>query len=109
MLKLEEIKKKAAVSGVEPGLVVRVVTTDPVGDNALTIYYKTSDGELHERMLFRTDEAKLSLVEAGRLWDFDAPGEKFKLAAKAYRINSAAHLFDPMMAVHTSNVEPLPH
>ncbi len=108
MLKLEEIEKNAAISGIEPGQVVRVVTTEPVGDNALTVYYKTSDGRLLERMLFRTDEAKLSLAEAGRPWAFDAPGEDFKLAAEAYRIN-LAHLFDPMMAVHTSNVEPLPH
>lgn len=108
MLKLEDIKKDAAVSGIEPGQVVRVVTTESVGDNALTIYYKTSDGRLLERMLFRTDEANLSLAEAGRPWAFDAPGADFKLAAEAYRIN-LAHLFDPMMAVHTSNVEPLPH
>ena len=108
MLKLEQIQKNAAISGIEPGQVVRVVTTEPVGDNALTVYYKTSDGKLLERMLFRTDEANLSLAEAGRPWAFDAPGEDFKLAAEAYRIN-LAHLFDPMMAVHTSNVEPLPH
>lgn len=87
---------------------VRVVTTEPVGDNALTVYYKTADGKLLERMLFRTDEATLSLAEAGRPWAFDAPGEAFKLAAEAYRID-LAYLFDPMMAVHTSNVEPLPH
>jgi SNF2 family DNA or RNA helicase len=108
MLKLEDIKKNAAISGIEPGHVVRVVTTEPVGDNALTVYFKTPDGKLLERMLFRTDEANLSLAEAGRPWAFDAPGEEFKLAAEAYRIN-LAHLFDPMMAVHTSNVEPLPH
>lgn len=108
MLKLEQIQKNAAISGLEPGQVVRIVTTEPVGDNALTVYYKTADGTLRERMLFRTDEAKLSLAEAGRPWAFDAPGDAFKLAAEAYRIN-LAHLFDPMMAVHTSNVEPLPH
>ena len=108
MLKLEQIQKNAAISGLEPGHVVRIVTTEPVGDNALTVYYKTADGKLLERMLFRTDEVKLSLAEAGRPWAFDAPGEAFKLAAEAYRI-SLAHLFDPMMAVHTSNVEPLPH
>jgi superfamily II DNA or RNA helicase len=108
MLKLEDIKKNAAISGIEPGHVVRVVTTEPVGDNALTVYYKTADGKLLERMLFRTDEANLSLAEAGRPWAFDAPGDEFKMAAEAYRIN-LAHLFDPMMAVHTSNVEPLPH
>lgn len=108
MLKLEDIKKNAAISGIEPGHVVRIVTTEPVGDNALTVYYKTADGKLLERMLFRSDELKLSLADAGRPWAFDAPGEEFKLAAEAYRIN-LAHLFDPMMAVHTSNVEPLPH
>ncbi len=108
MLKLEHIQKNAAISGLEPGQVVRIVTTEPVGDNALTVYYKTADGKLLERMLFRTDETKLSLAEAGRPWAFDAPGDAFKIAAEAWRIN-LAHLFDPMMAVHTSNVEPLPH
>jgi len=108
VLKLEQIQKDAAISGLEPGQVVRIVTTEPVGDSALTVYYKTADGALRERMLFRTDEANLSLAEAGRPWAFDAPGEDFKLAAEAYRIN-LAYLFDPMMAVHTSNVEPLPH
>ena len=108
MLKLEDIRKDAAVSGITPGQVVRVVTTEPVGDNALTVYYRTSDGQLAERMLFRTDEPGLSLAEAGRPWAFDAPGSELKLALEAYRIN-LAYLFDPMMAVHTSNVEPLPH
>lgn len=108
MLKLEDIKKNAAISGIAPGLVVRVVTTEAVGENALTVYYKKPDGELRERMLFRSDEANLQLAETGRPWAFDAPGEDFKLAAEAWRID-LAHLFDSMMAVHTSNVEPLPH
>jgi hypothetical protein len=66
VLKLEQIQKNAAIAGLAPGQVVRVVTTEPVGDNALTVYYKTADGTLLERMLFRTDEATLSLAEAGR-------------------------------------------
>jgi len=108
MLRLEDIKKGAAVSGLEPGQIVRIVTTDPVGESALTVYYKTADGQVKEQMLFRSSEPSLSLAEAGRPWAFDAPGEEFKLAAEAYRID-LAYLFDPMMAVHTSNVEPLPH
>ncbi|MDA8417183.1 MAG: helicase-related protein [Betaproteobacteria bacterium] len=108
MLKLEQIQKNAAIAGLEPGQVVRIVTTEPVGPDALTVYYKTADGTLRERMLFRADEMHLSLAEAGRPWAFDAPGEDFKMAVEAWRIN-LAHLFDPMMAVHTSNVEPLPH
>ena len=108
MLKLEQIKKGAAISGIEPGQVVRIVTLEPAGDNALTAYYKTPEGVLRERMLFRADEATLSVAEVGRPWAFDAAGQDFKLAVEAYRID-LAHLFDPMMAVHTSNVEPLPH
>ena len=73
MLKLEDIKKDAVMAGLEPSQVVRIVTTEPVGDNALTVYYKTPDGRFQERMLFRTDEANLSLAEAGRPWAFDAP------------------------------------
>lgn len=66
MLKREDIKRNAAISGIEPGHVVRIVTTEPVGDSALTVYYKTPDGKLLDRMLFHTDEANLSLTEAGR-------------------------------------------
>lgn len=108
MLKLEDIRKDAAITGIEPGQVVKIVTTEPVGDNALTVYYKTADGRVQERMLFRSDETNLALAEAGRPWAFDAPSAEFKLGLEAFRIH-LAHLFDPIMAVHTSNVDPLPH
>jgi SNF2 family DNA or RNA helicase len=108
MLKLEEIKQDAQVRGIKPDEVVRVVAVVPVGADALTIYFKDSQGAVHEQMLFRDNEPSLSLAQAGRPWAFDAPGADFKLGLEAYRISQAA-LFDPMMAVHTSNVEPLPH
>jgi hypothetical protein len=108
MLRLEDITKDAAVNGIESGQIVRIVTTGPVGENALTVYYRTADGRVKEQMLFRSSEAFLSLAEAGRPWAFDAPGEEFKLAAEACWI-VLTYLFDPMMVVHTSNVEPLPH
>ena len=107
-MKLEEIAKGALVSGIEPGKVARIVSADPLGDNAVTVVYRTDDGRLGERVLFRSNESELSIATAGRPWSFEADGEGFKLAAEAIRIN-LAHLFDPMMAVHTSNVEPLPH
>ncbi|MCP5147025.1 MAG: DUF3883 domain-containing protein [Pseudomonadales bacterium] len=108
MVKLEDIAKDAVIRGVQGDDVVRIVQVEPIGDSALTIYYKDSQGRLSEQMLFRSDEARLELAQAGRPWAFDAPGEDFKLGLEAYRISQAA-LFDPMMAVHTSNVEPLPH
>ncbi len=108
MLKLEDIKPKAAISGLEPNQIVVVRFCEFVGTDALEVNYRLPSGESRDVMLYRTDEARLSLAEAGRPWAFDADGAGFKLAAEAYRIN-LAHLFDPMMAVHTSNVEPLPH
>jgi superfamily II DNA or RNA helicase len=108
LLKLEDIKKNAALTGLEPGQTVRVVTVEPIGPDALTVYYKLPDGDLRECLLYRSDEVRLSLAEAGRPWALDADGEDFKIGAEALRIE-LAHLFDPMMAVHTSNVEPLPH
>jgi hypothetical protein len=56
MLKLEDIRKDAAVAGIEPSLVVRVVTTKSVGPNALTVYHRTVHGRLRECVLFRTEE-----------------------------------------------------
>lgn len=107
-MRLEEIQSNLTVAGLEPGQVVRIVTTERAGADAITVVYRTAEGALRERMLFRADEPRLSLADAGRPWTFDAPGEAFKLAAEAYRID-LAYLFDPMMAVHTSDVEPLPH
>jgi superfamily II DNA or RNA helicase len=108
MLKLEDIKKDSQVCGIQSEEVVRIVQIEPVGDSALTVYYKDSQGRLGEQMLFRSDESRLELAKAGRPWSFDAPGAEFKLGLEAFRISQAA-MFDPMMAVHTSNVEPLPH
>ncbi|WP_029406949.1 helicase-related protein [Thiomicrorhabdus sp. Milos-T2] len=108
MLKLEDITTDAQIRGIVSEQIVRIVQVEPVGDSAVTVYYKDNQGKLGERMLFRSDEAKLELATEGRPWAFDAPGAEFKLGVEAYRISQAS-LFDPMMAVHTSNVEPLPH
>ena len=48
------------------------------------------------------------MVEQGRPWSFDGDGHLFRLVSEAHRIR-LAHLFDPLLAVHTSLIEPLPH
>lgn len=108
MLKLEDIKKDAQIRGIQGNEVVRIVQVERVGDSAITVYFKDSQANLREQMLFRTDEIRLELAQAGRAWAFDAKAEDFKLGLEAWRISQSA-LFDPMMAVHASNVEPLPH
>lgn len=108
MLKLEKIQKDAQVHGLILNEIAKVIAVESVGENAITVIYKDSSGKISEQMLFRADEPRLHLAQDGRQWSFDAPGKDFKLGLEAYRISEAA-LFDPMMAVHTSNVEPLPH
>jgi len=108
MIKLEDIKKDSLINGILPGRSVKIVSTEKIGGDTLTIYYRDDDGKLGERMLFRSDENQIDIVKAGRPWSFDASPKDFKLAAEAYRIH-LAHLFDPLMAVHSSSIEPLPH
>jgi SNF2 family DNA or RNA helicase len=108
MLKLEDLKRDAQIRGLELNEVVRIVAVESFGEDARTVVYRRQDGTIADQTVFRNDELRLDLAQEGRPWGFDAPGEDFKLGLEAYRIR-LAHLFDPMMAVHTSNVEPLPH
>ena len=97
-----------ALSGVEPAVLATVVSVIRIADGAAQLIYRTPDGHLRERLLNRSDEAGVSLAVAHRPWSFEGDGETFKLVVEAKRID-LAFLFDPMMAVHTSDVEPLPH
>ena len=89
-------------------LAVQIVAVKWHGSNALTVTYRTTDGNVAEQVLFREDEVGLSVVEGSLPWSFDADAGMLRLASEAYRIN-LAHIFDPYLAVHTSAVEPLPH
>ncbi|MCF8029880.1 MAG: DUF3883 domain-containing protein [Desulfohalobiaceae bacterium] len=108
MLKLEQIVSGQQITGIEQDKIVRIVSTEKLGEHAINAIYRDGSGRLGERMLFRSDEPTISLAESGCPWGFDAPAQDFKLALEAQRIK-LAYLFDPMMAVHTSNVDPLPH
>jgi superfamily II DNA or RNA helicase len=108
LIKLEDIKAGVSLEGVEPGLVVTVAAVVPIGPDARTVFYKLPDGTLREGLLNRGHESEIAAATTSRPWSFDGDGEAFKLTAEAKRID-LAFLFDPMMAVHTSNVEPLPH
>jgi len=107
-MKLEDIKTGLSLEGVEPAQVVTVVATVPQGNGAVQIIYRTADGAMKERLLLSADESTITLATLERPFSFDGHGAAFQLACEAKRIDFA-FLFDPMMAVHTSNVEPLPH
>src|ERR1700681_857971 len=108
MMKLETLKPGISLVGIEPTLIATVIAVVPIGDGAVQILYKTPEGTIKERLLGRVDESSISVATIERPWAFDGNGDEFKLAVEAKRID-LAFLFDPMMAVHTSNVDPLPH
>src|SRR5271163_4677143 len=107
-MKLENLKPGISLVGIEATLIATVVAVVPIGDGAVQVIYKTPEGTLKDRLLSRADEASISIAAAERPWAFDGNGDDFKLAVEAKRID-LAFLFDPMMAIHTSNVEALPH
>jgi SNF2 family DNA or RNA helicase len=108
VLTLDQLQVDTQVAGIEPSGPVKVLYVKMAGSEAADITYELLNGQVLKKTLFRADEAKLSLAGETRTWAFDATPESFKLAAEATRIK-LAYLFDPMMAVHTSDVEPLPH
>ncbi|MBA3013510.1 MAG: DUF3883 domain-containing protein [Desulfobulbaceae bacterium] len=105
---LESITPGLALTGIEPSVISTIVAVVPIADGAVQVIYKTPDGTLKDRLLNRGDETSIDIATAERPWSFDGDGEAFKLTVEAKRID-LAFLFDPMMAVHTSNVDPLPH
>lgn len=104
---LEELKPGLRIDGLMPAEVVTVIAAQWHGANAVELTYKTAAGGLDQRVVFRRDEDKLSVAHSGSR-AFDANAGDFKLVAEAQRI-SLAGLFDPMLAVATSDVQPLPH
>ena len=108
VITLEQLTPGATVLGIEPDGVVTVVNTEWYGTQALKLTYEDADGRSDNQLLYRSDEARLELAAAGRPWSFDGDGATYRLTAEAHRIR-LAHLFDPVLAVHTSLVEPLPH
>jgi superfamily II DNA or RNA helicase len=107
-MRLQHITTGASLSGIEPAQIVTVVATIPHGEDALQLIYRTPDGAMKERLLGRADEASISAATIERPFSFDGDGAAFQLTCEAKRIDFA-FLFDPMMAVHTSNVDALPH
>ena len=107
-MKLEDLRPSASVRGIAPDAPVTVVGAEWHGADALTLIYRPPSGRIAEEILYRHDEARLEVVQQGRPWSFDGDGAAYRLVAEAYRIR-LAHLFDPVLAVHTSLVEPLPH
>lgn len=108
MTKLENIKRGTYLNGVIPNQIVEVIDAVWHGSDIVEITFRDSMGNPNNEILYRDNEPNLEIAESSTPWSFTASSEKFKLVSEAYRIR-LAYIFDPMMAIHTSMIDPLPH
>src|SRR5574341_1509178 len=107
-MRLEELYQGALVTGILPGQTVTIIDIKWHGSNAVELVFKRQDGQPGMQLLYRTDESRLDIHQTGRTWGLSGSSLLFHIVAEAYRIH-LAHLFDPVLGVHTSLIEPLPH
>ena len=108
MARLEELKRGAVVKGVLPDGFITVIDVSWIGSVAIELTYKDSKGKLANELVYRDREGDLEIMEAGKPWSFEGDSDLFRLVSEAHRIR-LAYLFDPLLAVHSSLVDPLPH
>lgn len=108
MAKLEDLKPGARVRGIRGGETVEIIEAKWHGGDIVELTFRAASGKPDTELLFRDREALLEVEADGRRWGYTADGALFRLVSEARRIQ-LAHLFDPLLAVHTSLVEPLPH
>lgn len=105
---LEAVVPGVRLDGVLGSGPVLVESTRWYGSGILTVTYTDTQGTPGQTMLRRDDEARLRMNQAGRTRPMDGDPEEWRLGAEALRVRFAA-LFDPMLAVATSDLRPLPH
>lgn len=109
MAQLSDLTVGATVSGILLNQPVTIVATQWCGTEVIELIYKDpTTGCTGNLLIFRDDAASLDIVPHGQPWSFEGDGEVLRLVSEAHRIR-LAYLFDPLLAVHTSVVEPLPH
>jgi superfamily II DNA or RNA helicase len=106
--RLEQLQPGVQVKGIIPNQAVTIVSIKRRGADAVEAYYTQANGQPGTVLLYREDEALLELVTSSRQHRFQGDGGMLRLISEAYRIH-LAHLFDPVLAVHTSLIDPLPH
>ncbi|RBY88240.1 helicase [Blastococcus sp. TBT05-19] len=106
--RLEDLVPGVRVAGAVGNTTVDVVSTKWQGGNFVILTYTDAHGRPGQTVLGRDHEAGMSLVSSGRTRAFDGDADAWRLAAEALRIRYAA-LFDPMLAISTSDLQALPH
>lgn len=81
--RLEDLTPGASVRGIVPDALVAVESVNWFGSDSLELIYKTATGKIANQLLFRDDEPRIEIAEAGRPWGFDGDGSTFRLVSEA--------------------------
>lgn len=79
MVKLEDLIEGAVVEGIVAGEPVTVIHVKWFGGHAVELTYKIEQtGTVGNRLLYRSDEEKLRIIDTSPSWAFDGDGERFR-------------------------------
>lgn len=108
-LTLAALRVGQRLRGLVSGQTVTLIAIDPIDAEVFEVFYRDDSGRSGARTI---TDAEVAGFEIAGDFDtapaFDADPDEFRLAAEALRIKYAA-LYDPMVAVNSSDIDPLPH
>jgi hypothetical protein len=94
--------------GVLPNGLMTVMDAWWHGWSILELTYNDAGGTLGSELRYGDRKPKLEVVGTGSPWGFNADAAMFRLVSEARRVR-LARPFDPLLAVHSSLVAPLPY
>ncbi|OKL52252.1 type III restriction endonuclease subunit R, partial [Bowdeniella nasicola] len=108
-LTLATLRVGQRLRGLVPGQTVTLIAIDPIDAELFEVFYRDDSGRSGARSITDADAARFEVAgDFDSAPAYDADPDEFRLAAEALRIKYAA-LYDPMVAVNSSDVDPLPH
>ena len=108
-LTLDQLRSGQRVRGIVPNQTVTIKHMDRLDDVTAEVIYCDEAGYCSSVILTPDRLARVEIVtESGDIPAFDGNADDFRLVAEALRITYAAR-HDPMVAVNSSDVDPLPH
>lgn len=108
MPRLEDITVNSVVKGLVSNSAVTIKHTEMFGSQAMQVTFVDAEGRPGTQLIYRDQESALEIVRQTRPLSFTADPKLFRLVSEAQRLRWG-FLFDPMIAVNTSEVRPLPH
>lgn len=108
-LTLANLRSGQRLRGLVPNQMVTLVAIDQIDAELVEVFYRDDTGRSGARTITDADVVHFKIVgDLDSAPPFDGDPDEFRLAAEALRIKYAA-LYDPMAAVNSSDIDPLPH